>query len=114
MIFPPNSDEIQRIEDFLPLIHRCLELKTIVHPEGTAENEPPIAIPLWLDADVVGVLLIITLVAHHPRLERLQRDLLSIVSRQFARAVNIGSLIDSLNDSKNLWGNLQLTFPGLG
>ena len=111
LVSSSEKGESQLLTGHSLLIGRCLSTGAVQQPEGASQNAPPICVPLKLESRIVGAVLVVDLVPQRPVLERLHKDLLSLLCEKLAGAMCLGALQANLNGKQVLWEELRSTFP---
>ena len=99
--------EASQCKDALALANAAMDRRRPTQPEGQSTDLAPIAFPLKLGRDVVGALVVVELVPQRPKLERLHRDLLNLLSERLGQAFCVGAVYDQMTREQDLWGSLQ-------
>ncbi len=107
LITPKNAENEKHLEPHLTLVGRCLESGRIQRPENNSEEDPPVCFPLMLESKVVGALLITELVHHNPQFERLQRDLVGLLSDRLAMSLCVGLCYKKLEEQQTTMLDLR-------
>ena len=93
--------------EFKPLIEECFRCADLVRPAGIDDDAVPVCLPLVLgDEEVVGALVVAQLVPQVGRTERLQRDLLSLLSERLAPSIMVADLHERMQ-RRGLWSELE-------
>lgn len=107
---PSSGKTLEILKESQSLVDACMSKGTTQQRAGASVDDVPIAIPLFLDGKVVGALVIKELVPQRPRLERLHRDLLGLLSERLANAFCQGEFYRKNTDPFTLWHTIVSTY----
>lgn len=109
-VTPQVEADLRKLDKYMPLVERCLATGQAVLENKNTPDVPPVCVPLLLEGKCVGAVLVGTLVAHRPRLERLHHDLLMLLSLRLARTVCLTAFFNRLKDHTSLWAEVKPLF----
>lgn len=105
-----TSERSDRVDTapFRELVTRCLDTGQVIRPAAAPPDSVPSCHPIRLESEVVGALLVESLVPQvGNHMGRLQIDLVDFVCDRFATSLCIGMMSSAASDRAELWDRVR-------